>query len=297
MSFSFSSSVDAFRISDEVFADAYDALGDRRRSVLKKWISHLYLFWGRERALYRTQGQRWDQGIITREHFRPLDWTFFVLSPDFSSPAQLLAAVLPALLASVRRVAVVREEGDTPFPEALLTSMELAGQELVLEMNSGAILEMTEEMFTENRRGRVCFLGRSSLETAVRAQLPAKAILSLAASGSTAGIWFDEGVPWNTETLAWTLPDTVFYAGGKVPEQTDLKMIRYTGSSEDFGLQGFDVLYASTASLTGDSPSIFGHGLEGGWLWPGLTPQVFMDTVVNWQVDMTEEQGENHDGA
>ena len=52
---SFSSSVDAFRIPDEAFADAYDAVGDRRRSVLKKWISQLYLFWGRERALDRTR--------------------------------------------------------------------------------------------------------------------------------------------------------------------------------------------------------------------------------------------------
>jgi len=294
---SFSSSVDAFRIPDEAFADAYDAVGDRRRSVLKKWISQLYLFWGRERALDRTQGQRWDQGVITYEHLRPLDWTLFVLSPDFSSPAQLLAAILPALLAGVRRVAVVREEADTSFPEALLTCMELAGQELVLEMNPASILKMTGDMFTETRRGRVCFLGLSSLETAVRDQLPAKTILSLAASGSTAGIWFDAGFEWDTKTLAWTLPDTIFYAGGEVPDQSDLKMRTYTGSIEDFETQGFDVLYASTASLKGDCPCIFGPGLEGGWLWPGLTPRIFMDTVIHWQVDMAEQQGGNHDGA
>jgi hypothetical protein len=295
---SFSSSVDAFRIADATFAAAYDALGDKRRSVLKKWISQLYLFWGRERSLCRTQIQQWDQGVTTHECVRPLDWTLFVLSPDFSSPAQLLAALLPALLAGVPRVVVAREEAEIPFPAPLLACMELAGQELVLEMNAASILEMTGAMFAESRRGKVCFLGKSPVMAPVRNLLPERAFLGLATSGTTGGIWFDGCAQWDTQTLAWTLPDTVFCAGGDVPESMDngLKMRLHSSSEKDFWTQDFDVLYTSDPSSQGRCPCVFGPGQEGGWFWPDLTPRIFMDTAMSWQVDLREQAGEDDHG-
>ncbi len=293
----FSRYVEEFRVADSLFAEAYEGVGDRRRSVLKKWIARLYLFWGRERVRSRTDIQHWDQGDMTRATTQPLAWTLFVLSPDFSSPAQLLAALLPALLAGVPRVLVVREENGALFPAELLVAMELAGQEGVLEMGGRDICGLVRTARSTRLPGRVCRLGSSSLDASLQELLPGNT-LWMPGAVTRAGIWFDADRAWDRETLAWTLPDTVFSAGGDIPPDTSApEMIPYAGTLTDFMNEGFDALYLPSPDASAGilCPRVFGPGQEGGWIWPDLAPSAFMHTTVCWERDLSAKEEKDYD--
>ena len=287
---------EAFRVSDSLFARAYEGVGDRRRSVLKKWISQLYLFQGRERTLCRTERLQWDQGFVTYETTRPLGWTLIVLSPDFSSPAQLLAVLIPALLAGVPRVVVVREQASSAFPDALLAAMELAGQEWVVEMSAQDVGLLVGRAFADTRPGRVCRLGSSSMDDSLRSLVPGNS-LWMPGAGTTAGIWFAPGQTWDTQTIAWTLPDTVVSVAGDVPEDACSGAPFFSGTLSDFMAEGFDALYLpSPGQGTGSGcPRVFGPGQEGGWIWPDLAPSTFMETTVCWESEILEQEDKDHD--
>ncbi len=281
--------VDALQVDDDVFARAYASLDAVRRSVLKKWIAHLYLFWERNRSEERSETIRWHQGVITTAVTRPLDWSLILLGETFASPTQLLAVIMPVLLSGTRRVIVAREaEGD--FPVSLLVGLELAGQEDVLAADPDRLARVVEHLPERyGSQGMILGLGSPVLATRCRACLPEVDLWS-APAPQEVGIWCTSETAWDLPTIAWTLQGSVFHVGGEVPDNLPMPCTVHEESLQAFLQHDFGAFYLPNTHDPALLPaaSTFGPGQEGGWLWPGITPQTCTRTTVVWHAQDTQ---------
>ena len=119
---------EALRIGDDTFAAAYEAVSATDRGRLKGLIAALYAVSPPRRSLRTTRCLAHDSGVCFRETLEPRSTAVVLLDRGFVSSAKLLAALLPAMTAGVGRVVVLRVDRG-PFPESLLTALELAGVE------------------------------------------------------------------------------------------------------------------------------------------------------------------------
>lgn len=285
--------LEALQVDDELFAEAYAALDADRRSVLKKWIAQLYLFWGRERGCEHSERVRWDQGFTTTTFTRPLDWSLILLAEEFASSSQLVSVLMPMMLSGTRHVCVAREmSGAIPFPAPLLAVMELAGQEVVLTGQGNRLAKVLEHLpETFGPLGKVCCLGRTAAASGLQTVMPGIDFWS-ADSVPRAGIWVDQHVTWDFETIAWTLAGTKMYVGGSIPDNlsdqfTPLEEPLESFVGRDFGT--FFLPHTDQLSLLPTAPT-FGPGQEGGWLWPGITPQSFTRSTVVWHEEVFDHE-------
>ncbi|GAU07870.1 hypothetical protein [Desulfoplanes formicivorans] len=284
-----SHSLEKLQIEDTLFAEAYATLGAAKRSVLKKWIAQLYLFWGRNRQCRRAETICWDQGFVTTRSERPLDWGLVILGETFAAPGQLLALLLPMLLAGTRHVVVVREtSGAISFPAPLLVAMELAGQETVLAATTKDLAWVIEHVpQAYGPRGKICCLGAPDLDP-----LPGRDLWS--GGRPQAGIWFDPDVAWDLETIAWTLQGARLHVGGAVPGNLDDHYVQHDDPFDVFIERDFGALYLPHPERLASplSTPAFGPGQEGGWFWPGISLQTFTLSTVTWHGDSAAIQEE-----
>lgn len=172
--------LEARLIPDQLFADAYAATEPSTRGLIKSAIARLLSLHsvgvhsgisGAIAAERRTRS--WEQGFISSESTRPADWALICLDNNFASPARLLAALVPALLSGVPRLAVVHM-GVSPWPAPLLAALELAGQELACSADSAELCAWIEALHAQGP-GRCLFLGSEfgdAPATALRLDIP-----------------------------------------------------------------------------------------------------------------------------
>lgn len=126
-------------VDDAAFAAAYEATGDVGRARLKTCIARLHVLYGAAGGAgggdvrEGSTAIRWRQGFASLEQVAPCAWTLVCVDAAWTSAPRLLAALLPALFAGVGSVAVVRVNGDGPWPAPVLAALELAGQEVVAD--------------------------------------------------------------------------------------------------------------------------------------------------------------------
>jgi hypothetical protein len=287
--------LETLQVDDGLFAEAYASLDARRRSVLKKWIAQMYLFWGRDRGRERSETVRWDQGFTTTTVTRPLDWSLILLSEKFASVSQLLALLMPMLLSGTRHVCVAREmSGALDFPATLLVAMELAGQETVLTGQKdrlAAVIERFPETF--GPLGAICCLGTTCCESEWAVRIPGIYCWS-SGSAQSAGIWVDQHVSWDFETIAWTLAGTSLHAGGAIPGDLSDCFTTHQEPFDSFVDRDLGIVFHPHPDQLSPflTVPVFGPGQEGGWLWPGITPQTFTRSAVVWQEDALDHEEE-----
>ncbi len=192
-------------IPDQAFAADYEAASATARGGMKTAIAREHALFpsGTARAEFRTRF--WEQGFGSSESMRPADWALICLDENFASVPRLLAAVLPALLAGVPEVAVLRvlpQSSASVWPAGLLAALELAGQELAAHVTA-AELHAWLEALSAKGRGRCIFFGKalsSSLAFAVQREIPTR----LFASAPRIGL---AGVPDLAEAVRQAHPD------------------------------------------------------------------------------------------
>ncbi|MDL2272436.1 hypothetical protein LJC23_05325 [Desulfovibrio sp. OttesenSCG-928-I05] len=148
-------------VDDGRFAAAYDTLSDQQRGACKLAIARLETVYGgmlpgRDLRHIEANGVA---HIMRRE---PVPWALFLLGQGFASPARLLAALMPAVLAGVPNILVCRVRGGVtpaPLPPALLAALELSGQELVADLTPRDARKLVEHACEHMTKGRVFFLG------------------------------------------------------------------------------------------------------------------------------------------
>lgn len=159
--------LDAHALDDDAFAGAYESLHARERAVLKKCIARLYQVWG-ELPSREDRTRTFTQGFGLEESSAPVPYVLLLCESFYASPAALLAALLPALLAGVEPVlpcfvpTAKTDEDARPVWAPLLAALELAGVERAFYAREASIQEFFQGLGDRGPDGRLVLLGGPS---------------------------------------------------------------------------------------------------------------------------------------
>lgn len=248
--------LEACRPDDALYADAYEGTPAELRALLKTAIAFAFHRWPLADDEVRTTRISARAGFRHSTASYPAGWTLAFLGPGFASPARLLAALVPAVIAGCGRILIVSEQAFSP---AVCTALELAGLEDSFLLAVDQMPGLYEDLRALCPDGRMlAFPGADGAFTPAQQELmhsaaldgmprwrdlPAPRIVSLHASGSSAD-----------EYLHWLYPDAEFLseaapgiAAAFAPDESALPAIA--------------------------APHVCGPGLEA--CWPGPTPDFY----------------------
>lgn len=266
-------------VTDDAFATAYEACTSAQRGWLKKCIALHFALSGEAPVRSSIQCAYPRLGVRTGCMQRPVDWCVLVLPYDVASPARALAAVMPALLASVSEVIVVRQGQDQAatvdsWPAGLLVGLELAGIRRVVDLTRQDTVELLKALLCGNSFGRVLALD-SCIASGLSETLAAPDTLS-----RSVRYWFgprprigvlrsiDEPMAESGATLAdvlaWAHPDVApdVLADHVVMEEAVYDALLVSAKDQDMVRQAAGI--------------VLGPGVEGCWFWPDLDRGFFL---------------------
>lgn len=284
--FAFSEWINALVPDEELFARAYQDVGDRNRALMKTCIARLYDWYGPQKNTSSEISLHWTSGLNSKQKIVPVEFSVILFDDNLMSPARLLAALVPALACGVGNVLAVRIGGGIPWRKAVLTGLELAGQELVVDMTDGQARRLLSELREAGCSGSVVALGpksgaikSSELKSASRIEFWRPRF------NRTAAVWLDDVSTFDLEALAFVHPDVIFSVFGK---DVDLPADNFSFESKqftDFFEAITDVAYlpgGRTNEVLGRAKIVFGPGQEGCWLWPDLHSEHFLFHCTAW---------------
>ncbi|MEF2231008.1 MAG: hypothetical protein V3571_08780 [Pseudodesulfovibrio sp.] len=273
---------------DGLFAQAYQALSDRERAWIKTGIARLYDWYGPRKDLGGEDVRQWSSGLCTRTRFDAVDFTVVLFDDTLFSPARLLAALVPAIATGVRQVMAVRVGDDAPWREAILTGLELAGQELVIGVGQNQARRLLAELRETDRPGAVAVLGPKAMETCGAEQYAATRMAFWRPRFSRmASVWMEDADSFDLEALAFIHPDIAFTVYGTKVDFPGPNFTWAEGGFDDFLQVLSDVAYLPrerAAAASGRAKLALGPGLEGSWIWPDLHALHFQFRSAAWTI-------------
>ncbi|KAF0233097.1 MAG: hypothetical protein FD177_1900 [Desulfovibrionaceae bacterium] len=253
-------SLDHWRVSDSRFAKAYGLTGDGGRALLKTCIAALYQA-GQQGALPMVSSTSvFHDGTSRTENRASRPWFALVLDPAVAAPAQVLAALLPAVCRRIPLVAVIRPRSRTVWPAPVLTALELCGIEQVLEPSGRDLGQCLAMLRSVLGPGGVACLGSAVFWSGARAVGEDSGAAHWLKSPDAAGLLVGEDLIWNREALK------VAHAGVEIREYTTPQALDAAGHDAVFAPAG---LAPATASL------VLEPGREVLWDWPDMPGELF----------------------
>ncbi|WP_243364312.1 hypothetical protein [Fundidesulfovibrio terrae] len=250
---------DACRVGDALFARAYAKTGDRGRALIKSSIARLFEARNPGGPVAATLAERFPGGGVRTQYVAARPWFALVLDPETTSPAQLVAAVMPAVAARIPLVAVLRPKGRGPWPHALLTTLELCGVEQVFSPTLAQLGECLSALRERHGVGGVACLGFEPFWNRVRPLCaPASAVHWLRAP-SEIGLLDQASLEWDREAVAFA------HAGTALREYPDAAAL---------AAAGHDAVLARTGAAPGASLTLE-PGCETLWDWPEMPRELF----------------------
>lgn len=228
--------------------DSYENLDQLLRSHLKSQIATLHEMW---KPASRNGGafERLPGGNTRLVERKALDWALFLLAEDYASPAGFAAALLPAIMAGVEDILIVRVgDAKTPMQPAILSVLELLGREELFALSLAESSRLAENLSEQSLYGKVISFGASFVPSA-RA-LPAQVRIGLA------------GASVDTNIMAWLHPSAQIE-----PYKPGLFYDAVITISPDF-FQNYS------------APLVLGPSYEYFWQWPDLSPDFFQRQSV-----------------
>ncbi len=142
-------------ISDILRAEAYESSSAQERQCLKTAIAYHALL-GEKAPKVSTVTEYSAQGFRQEQSRFSAPWLLAVASPEFTSPARLIAALMPALLAHVPVFFITLGKPAS----ALLLALELMGIENIysLESTTQLVEVMQKNTAQTMHKGRCVFL-------------------------------------------------------------------------------------------------------------------------------------------
>jgi len=247
----------AWRVSDQAFARAYDATGDRGRAVIKTALAALFEARQPGRPHSRAVAEGFHSRLTHTEQLVARPWFLLIIAPDVRSPAQVAAAVMPALTLRIP-VFAVRASTRAPWPPAVLAAFELAGVEQVFAP--------PKEHFTQFLKGQdgqdgfVACLGGRSFWEGVRGLFPLERCAHWLAAPESAGLYRDPNTHWNDEILRFA------HAG--------LRFVEYGPKSQLPGETPW-AIFAPAAKAPPSAKLVLEPGREALWDWPDMPESLF----------------------
>ncbi len=256
--------LESFRPDDALYADAYEGTPAHLRALLKTAIAFAFHRWKPDQGERSVTVESPRAGFARTERSRPASWVLAVAAEGFASPARLLAALVPAVIAGVDRIIVV---SPATFAPAVATALELSGIEDSFVLDDDCAADLYEDLRAASPDGRVVvFPGGGPLTPGQKDLLhraaadglrvfrdaPAPRILALGA---------EEGpLPEETrERLLWLHPDAELI-DAPAPE---LRAV-FTQSDVPSGCA---------------APFVAGPGMEA--CWPGPSPEFFRTRTLS----------------
>ncbi len=157
-------------------ARAYEAASAAQLARLKTAVAFQF-HWHGEAPLEARRSERGTRGFAHEAAECPVPWALAVLDPAHSAPARLLAALLPAVLAGVRRILILCPALPSP---ANCVALEIAGLEDVFVTPDTMPLALLRKLAAEGQGRLLLFPAREhplwpALEAAAReARIPCR---------------------------------------------------------------------------------------------------------------------------
>lgn len=282
--FEFPRQIGGLLVDDTLFAHAYEAVPDRFRALMKTCIARLYDWYGPRKDCVGRVSVGWRGGFDSIYSYRPVDYTVVLIDAACASPVRLLAGVVPALACGVSNVLVVRV-GDGEWRPSLLTALELAGQELTVDMTPDQVCQFFEDICSSTSNGLVVDLTDEGSGVDVHSIASERIGVYAPFFDRTGALWMDDGNSFDLDLLAFAQPDIFFSVHGvECAFPTD----NFSHGGEDF--QTLLTRTAGVAYVPGPHVDaalehfriVLGPGNEGCWVWPDLRPDHFLIHRTAW---------------
>ncbi len=140
-----------FRAGDDVFAAAWEEVGAQDRALLKTAIAFQFHLWGVRDSLETGERSAPREGFRTVVHSIPAPWTLALRARGYASPARLLAARLPAVLAGTRPAVVCLSDP----PDGIAAALELAGIDDLFVMHETNARRLLGDLCAASAEGRL----------------------------------------------------------------------------------------------------------------------------------------------
>lgn len=272
---------------DELFARAYEDISDQRRALMKTNIARLYDWYGPRKDTLGASIRHWHSGFESKQVYSAVDFAVVLFDGSLLSPARLLAALVPALAGGVKNVLAARVSGG-PWRKAVLTGLELAGQELVVDVNEVQARRLFDELRNSNHTGAVTVLGpKAAVIKTSELQAASRISFWRPRFSRAAVVWMDDESTFDLEALAFVHPDIVFSVFGAEPE-LPADNFSYEGDGfDDFLNAIMDVAYLPAERMDqalAKAKVVLGPGQEGCWVWPDLHPEHFQFHSTAWTI-------------
>jgi hypothetical protein len=155
--------LEAHALDDDCLGDAYEATGARDRAELKLCIARLHEIYGESPAMER-RARFFRQGFRLEEEEKPVPYLLIACEETLPFAAAFLAALMPALLAGVRRVLpcfvpAFRAAAGAEISSALLAALELAGVERGFSAAEEDLPSLARSLCEKFGPGRLLVLG------------------------------------------------------------------------------------------------------------------------------------------
>ena len=271
---------------DALFARAYQNSPDYSRAWMKTAIARLYDWYGPRKDVGGEIFLRWNGGFDTKSVFDPVDFAVILFDGSLQSPARLLAALVPALAGGVKNILAVRVGNSVPWRDAMLTGLELAGQERIVDMTDVQARRLFTGLRESGASGAVVVLGpKAASIKSSELQSASRISFWRPRFSRSAVVWMDDESTFDMEALAFMHPDIVFSIFGAEPSIL-ADNFSYEGDEFDEYLDAItDVAYLSGQRMDQAlkrAKLVLGPGQEGCWVWPDLHSGHFQFHRTAW---------------
>lgn len=275
-------------VSDDDFAMAYDAVPASLRACLKTSIAAHHAVYGIAPSMQKTQTERATAGFTVGECQKPVAWTAIVLTETFASGPRLVAALMPALLAGVQNVHIMRvheQRGQTPWPHALLAALELAGQEQAICVDLANLAAYVTKLAHEMGTGRVLLLGEShGLAACLAHAIAHLPQCTVWAEGHAPSLYIDASCTLDMDRLTWAHPDATILQAHEQAESKNCHTHTQMSAVYTIPTEGMPSMCA---------PLTLFAGSESMWLYPELSLHYFMQRSVSLGLYLPEDNLED----
>ena len=270
------------RVDDTVCARAYESAKPGARAAIKTAMAMYFCYDEPAREVVHESREDDLSGFWRSRTVFPAPWAVLAVTPDYRAAARLLAAVMPAVISGVKKIACVCVDG-VPSNECLVT-LELAGVADIFSLSAAELSALLEE--TQPGPGRLVLLHKGELD-----------IIQHQARTLHIPCFEERSAP------VLTIPR---------PELFDLDVLRFaqgegcvTRALHSPAPQAPDVFYASEEAVKthclarqhsrfslGMAPLALAPGCEGFWLHHGLGRSFFLAHRVGFgmKVESGDEQ-------
>ncbi len=159
------------RIDDALRADAYENTPSAQRQCLKTAIAYHAASQGESASTQSTFTEHRAKGFWHSVYASPAPTLFVICDTNYTSPARLVAACMPALLAQIPHVVFISlQENAEAVAPALLVALELLGIEDAFCLQNISQCKEVFKSIPQAHQQRILLLGSTLQELRVTAQ-------------------------------------------------------------------------------------------------------------------------------